>query len=66
MPIQPNAAIQETPYGGQISSKRKYPWSFMGTLWSNTSRNQAIDSFTKLIPNEFLIDAHHQSVPLEL
>ncbi len=35
------------------ASKRKYPWSFMGTLWPKTTRSKALKIFQDQIPEGF-------------
>ncbi len=37
----------------KTSSQRKHPWSFMGTLWPGTSRQDALDCFKLSIPGGF-------------
>jgi len=36
------------------ASRRQHPWCFMGTLWSGTSRQQAVDCFRARIPEGFV------------
>lgn len=40
------------------SSKRHYPWSFMGTLWPNGSRKYSVSLFLRSLPDGFFYGGH--------
>lgn len=66
-PIGPrDVFLQIAPESVLPASSRKFPWSFMGTVWKSGSRFEATSYFLKFMPNGFYLSTSGfgQGIPL--